>query len=95
VAYGLEEIEVEVIDTGRGVPMEARNGLFEPFFTTKPAGEGSGLGLAVTREVMNRMGGTSEFDASFGPGAKCILTVPVAPRRDVLTLAPEAGLHVG
>jgi signal transduction histidine kinase len=95
VAYGLEEIEVEVIDTGRGVPMEARDGLFEPFFTTKPAGEGSGLGLAVTREVMNRMGGTSEFDASFGPGAKFILTVPVAPRPDVLTLTPEAGLHVG
>jgi C4-dicarboxylate-specific signal transduction histidine kinase len=73
---------VEVMDTGPGVAPEFRASLFEPFATTKPAGEGSGLGLAVTREVMLRMGGTSEFDPTFGPGAKFVLTLPVAPRED-------------
>jgi signal transduction histidine kinase len=79
VVYGAESIEVQVIDTGPGVLPEARQGLFEPFVTTKPAGEGSGLGLAVSREIMLRMGGKSEFDPTYGPGAKFVLTIPVAP----------------
>ena len=77
--YGVDTIEVQVIDTGSGVLADVRDSLYEPFVTTKPIGEGSGLGLAVSREIMKRMGGMSEFDASYGPGAKFVLTLPVAP----------------
>jgi signal transduction histidine kinase len=95
VAYGLESIEVQVRDTGAGVPMAARGSLFEPFFTTKPAGEGSGLGLAVTREVMQRMGGNSDFDGTYGPGARFVLTVPVAQGAKVAAASPSTPIQVG
>jgi signal transduction histidine kinase len=68
--------------------------LFEPFFTTKVAGDGSGLGLAVTREVMQRMGGTSDFDATYGPGAKFVLTLAVSSGSTVLTSPPPAAIKV-
>ena len=50
---------IDVHDTGPGVPPESREHLFEPFYTTR--NEGSGLGLAVSRELVNRMGGTLEY----------------------------------
>ena len=50
---------IDVHDTGPGVPPDLREHLFEPFYTTRS--EGSGLGLAVSRELVNRMGGTLEY----------------------------------
>lgn len=79
VVDNVDSVVVEVIDTGPGVAPDCQDTLFEPFVTTKSAGEGSGLGLAVTRELMLRMGGTSEFDPSYGPGAKFVVTLRAAP----------------
>jgi signal transduction histidine kinase len=53
-----EMVQVEICDTGPGVPKELRRRVFEPFFTTKPVGEGTGLGLDISyRIVVNRHGG--------------------------------------
>ena len=71
------EIQIAVTDTGTGVSMAAQEHLFEPFYTSKPAGQGSGLGLTVTRELMQHMGGTVDFDAAHTGGARFILTLPV------------------
>ncbi len=49
---------VEIRDTGTGIPPDALAKIFEPFFTTKPAGQGTGLGLPVARQIMNLHGGT-------------------------------------
>jgi signal transduction histidine kinase len=57
---------VDVHDTGPGVAPEHREHLFEPFYTTR--GDGTGLGLAVSRELVNGMGGTLEYRED-GPGA--------------------------
>ncbi len=53
-------IEIEVIDTGPGIPKEILARVFEPFFTTKAAGQGTGLGLSMSRWVVENSGGVIE-----------------------------------
>ncbi len=70
-------IELLVSDTGPGVPPAARPHLFEPFFTTRP--EGTGLGLALCREIVQQHGGTIEL-LDPGPGAVFGILLPsIAP----------------
>jgi two-component system NtrC family sensor kinase len=56
-------VRIEVRDNGPGVPPELAARIFEPFFTTKPAGEGTGLGLAVCRQIIEAVGGALELVA--------------------------------
>lgn len=53
-----KQIHITIRDSGTGIPAEDLPHLFEPFFTRKPAGEGTGLGLAVCKELITRLGGT-------------------------------------
>ena len=55
------EVVVEVQDTGVGIPEKGMIKIFDPFFTTKPAGQGTGLGLAVSRQIMEMHGGTIDI----------------------------------
>lgn len=73
-----DRIRVLVGDDGPGVPPEIRPFVFEPFFTTKPSGKGTGLGLALAREYLQRCGGTIEVDERPGGGALFRLTFAVA-----------------
>lgn len=57
---------VEVQDTGGGVPPEIQNKIFEPFFTTKPPGEGSGLGLHIVRQVIEKHQGEIKLESQPG-----------------------------
>jgi signal transduction histidine kinase len=59
---------IEVADTGVGIPAAAQAFVFEPFFTTKPQGSGSGLGLAMVREIARAHGGFVEFSTEPGGG---------------------------
>jgi two-component system NtrC family sensor kinase len=52
-----KSIDVEIHDTGPGIPAERLQEIFEPFFTTKPSGEGTGLGLALSNEIAHEHGG--------------------------------------
>lgn len=70
-------VELSVQDTGAGVAAEIRPHLFEPFVTNKPAGEGSGLGLSVTAELMKHFGGAVRHDESYEDGARFVLSLPI------------------
>ena len=61
------QLVVEIVDNGPGIPLEVQSHLFEPFFTTKPVGAGTGLGLIISnRIVADRHGGEIEFESSPG-----------------------------
>ncbi|MCE7874151.1 GAF domain-containing protein, partial [bacterium CPR1] len=68
-------LELEVEDSGPGVPKEAAEKIFDPFFTTKPIGQGTGLGLSVSRQILERHGGTLRLEES-RRGARFVLALP-------------------
>jgi signal transduction histidine kinase len=69
---------IEVEDTGPGVPESMRERVFEPFVTTKDVGEGTGLGLAVCRGVVEAAGGTIAIDGSYRGGTRVVIEIPLA-----------------
>lgn len=74
-----DSVQLEVIDTGVGMPPEVLTKIFKPFFTTKPIGQGSGLGLSIVERIMREHHG-SVTAASPGPGqgTTITLTLPAA-----------------
>jgi len=74
---GEEEIEIEIADTGRGIPPEDIGRIFDPFFTTKKAGLGTGLGLSIAYGIVTRHGGTIVVDSEPGRGASFRIRLPV------------------
>jgi two-component system, NtrC family, C4-dicarboxylate transport sensor histidine kinase DctB len=77
-----EEPEVRVIihDNGPGIESEMLPRLFEPFFTTKPAGQGLGLGLAISRMIVTEMGGSLEVRNRDGGGAEFTIVLEEASK---------------
>lgn len=69
-------IHLAVQDTGKGIPKENMEKIFEPFFSDKPPGEGTGLGLFVTREIVDRLGGTIDVHSRIGVGTTMTLWIP-------------------
>lgn len=67
---------VAVTDTGTGIPSGVQERIFEPFFTTKHAGKGTGLGLAVVFNAVQRSGGFVELTSTMGSGTQFRLFVP-------------------
>ena len=73
-----EAVEIRVIDNGTGMPGHVREQVFKPFFTTKPAGEGTGLGLSLSHDIITKgHGGTITVESSEGVGTEFVLTLPV------------------
>ena len=73
-------IVIRIEDTGCGVPAEIGRRVFEPFFTTKDPGQGTGLGLAVTYGIVERLGGTIDLDSQMGKGTVFTVRIPVLAR---------------
>ncbi|MCE5247018.1 MAG: ATP-binding protein [Candidatus Polarisedimenticolia bacterium] len=69
-------IEIEVRDTGAGIPADILPRIFEPFFTTKPEGQGTGLGLSVVYGIVSRHGGRLDVDSAPGAGTRVTMVLP-------------------
>ncbi len=69
-------IALAVADTGGGLSPDVIGRLFEPFFTTKPAGEGLGLGLVISRDIVRDFGGDLTAESAPGGGARFVIHLP-------------------
>jgi signal transduction histidine kinase len=79
-----KEVIVQVGDDGPGVAKEDRERIFDPFFTHRPHGDGTGLGLFLSRQMVEEAGGTLRVEDRSGGGALFIMAIPALPLdRDV------------
>ncbi len=72
---GASLVEVQVKDTGTGIPMDVMKKIFNPFFTTRE--KGSGLGLAIVQSIIDNHSGEIEVVSEEGQGATIIIRLPL------------------
>jgi len=71
-----DRVRITVTDTGRGIPPALLGRIFEPFFTTKPVGQGMGLGLSISHDIVSRLGGTIRAYNAPGGGTTLCVELP-------------------
>jgi signal transduction histidine kinase len=64
-----DKVELIIEDNGMGIPKEIRQKIFQPFFTTKPTGEGTGLGLSLSYDIVKAHGGSLLVESKEGAGS--------------------------
>jgi signal transduction histidine kinase len=70
-------IELTVSDNGNGIPEKIKDKIFNPFFTTKPTGQGTGLGLSLSYDIIKAHGGEIKVETKEGEGSTFIIKLPV------------------
>ncbi len=70
------KVEIKVADNGNGIPQKVMDKIFQPFFTTKPTGQGTGLGLSLSYDIIKAHGGEIKVETKEGEGAKFSITLP-------------------
>ncbi|MEP2651617.1 MAG: ATP-binding protein [Paraglaciecola sp.] len=72
-----QSIRIVVRDNGPGIPIDAQQKIFEPFFTTKTVGEGTGLGLSVTFNIIKKLGGVISLNSKEGEFTEFVIVFPI------------------
>ena len=70
-------IEIKVADNGNGIPQKVLDKIFQPFFTTKPTGQGTGLGLSLSYDIIKVHGGELKVETQEGEGSAFIIQLPI------------------
>ena len=73
-----DRVEISVTDNGRGIPDKIKDKIFQPFFTTKPTGQGTGLGLSLSYDIVKAHGGEIKLESKAGEGTEFVILLPVA-----------------
>ena len=73
----LNKAEIRIRDNGMGIQQEILDKIFQPFFTTKPAGQGTGLGLSLSFDIIRSLGGEIRAFSAEGQGAEFMISLPV------------------
>jgi signal transduction histidine kinase len=71
-----DKIEIRVKDNGMGISESLINKIFQPFFTTKPTGQGTGLGLSLSYDIIKAHGGQLNVESSEGKETEFIIQLP-------------------
>ena len=74
-----DHVEVRIRDNGGGIPPDIVDKIFNPFFTTKPTDQGTGLGLALSNDIVRQHGGEIRVESRPGAFTEMIVTLPLAP----------------
>jgi len=72
-----DRVEIKVSDNGNGIPQKILDKIFQPFFTTKPTGQGTGLGLSLSYDIVKAHGGEIKVETKEGEGTTFIINLPV------------------
>jgi two-component system NtrC family sensor kinase len=67
---------ISVKDNGPGIPSSIKEKIFQPFFTTKPTGQGTGLGLSLSYDIVKAHGGEIKVESKEGQGCEFIIQLP-------------------
>ncbi len=70
--------QLVIADSGPGIPTDLHEKIFEPFFTTKQEGQGTGLGLSLSRDIVRKMGGDIQLISEVGKGSEFHVLLPIA-----------------
>ena len=70
------KVEIKVADNGNGIPQKIVDKIFQPFFTTKPTGQGTGLGLSLSYDIVKAHGGELKVETKEGEGSEFIIQLP-------------------
>ena len=71
-------VEIRVADNGNGIPKKTLEKIFQPFFTTKPTGQGTGLGLSLSYDIVKAHGGELKVETKEGEGSEFVISLPLA-----------------
>jgi signal transduction histidine kinase len=71
------KVQITVRDNGNGIPQKIIDKIFQPFFTTKPTGQGTGLGLSLSYDIIKVHGGEIKVESKEGEGSEFIIQLPV------------------
>ena len=77
-------VKISFQDNGSGIAPENREKIFEPFFTTKSVGEGTGLGMSISYEIVKKHGGDIQLESVMGQGTTFTLSFPLHPTEEEL-----------
>ncbi len=75
---GVSMVEINISDTGIGISEEDQKKIYEYFYTTKPSGKGTGLGLPISRNIIQKLGGSISFESQLGKGTTFAVKLPVS-----------------
>jgi signal transduction histidine kinase len=76
-------VAIQLHDQGIGIPREILCKIFEPFFTTKVSDKGTGLGLPISKSIVEELGGSIEIESEFGQGTVVSVFLPIAIQEDL------------
>jgi signal transduction histidine kinase len=74
-----DQVEISISDNGNGIPQNIVDKIFQPFFTTKPTGQGTGLGLSLSYDIVKAHGGEIKVETKEGEGTELIINLPIMP----------------